>query len=422
MSQTTVAAMQPSGEMKFGLQQYRSWHYTPSSVSGMRPCYVITLITIPFQSPWETTRLSMLHFMAMFPSVQMLLDIGLDVNIEATVPDGVCRSTVVRNIPPLIAATRNWNYQEEVLALLVAWGSTVPRDAIQSVLKRDRIYRCKPFIIHILLQHGADVMLPGGNTCLHPLLQNWSPLCTSSDDLLEIVRLLVGAGCNPTAPNDWSVSPFHLAVSSGYIELVQWLVESGYRLPPDAILHAARCDPRYTDSLLPMLRIIFESGVAIDVRDHRGCNTLHGLLDRVAFDVEMAVAFMLLLRKGCDINCQNDEGETPLHLAAQRSNLHIMKLLIDQGAQLPVDIVNHVTQNAHLGGDSAMRLLVYLVQMHGASCQARTVRGNNVLDCLLSEEVEKLPVELFGYPLWQEPIEAFRFLLDNAGGLQLQHH
>ncbi|KAF9230652.1 hypothetical protein BU15DRAFT_83361 [Melanogaster broomeanus] len=350
------------------------------------------------------------------PRVQMLLDIGLDVNIEATVPDGVYRSTVVHNIPPLIAAIRNRGYQEEVLTLLIAWGSTVPRDAIHSVLRRDRIRRCKPFIIHIFLQHGADIMLPvaGGNTCLHSLLQNWSPRFASNDDLLEIACLLVGAGCDPTALNDWGISPFHLALSSGCIELVKWLVESGYRLPPDAILHAARCDPRSTDTLLPMLRMLFESGVAIDVRDHRGCSALHTLLGRGAFNVETAVAFTLLLGKGCDIDCQNAEGETPLHLAAQRSELHTVEFLIDRGARLPLDIVNYVAQHAHIGGDPARRLLVCLVQMHGASCQARTVRGNNVLDCLLSEEADKFV--LFGYPRWEEPMETFWFLLDNAHG------
>ncbi|KAF9231976.1 hypothetical protein BU15DRAFT_81761 [Melanogaster broomeanus] len=303
------------------------------------------------------------------PYVQVLLDQGLDVNIEATV---TIRGGETRSLPPLIAAAYNHKYQEELVTLLLARGSTVPRNAIHSVL-RSNDGGCRPFTIQILLQNGADAMLleAGGRNCLHLLLQRGYVDPEHSNSISEIARLL--------------------PLGMGAFQLVEWLVENRFRLPVDAVLDAVRC-PR-PGHLLPMLRLLFENDVVADARDDNGCSALHVLLRSRPFDDEAQVAFKALLEKGC---------------SAQVISV-VSSFLSDQGAQLPDDIVNYCfASTPYQGNSSAMSLLVRLVSIHGASCQARNIGGDNALHCLLSRELENWP------QFQKEPIEELLFLLEKG--------
>ncbi|KIJ09033.1 hypothetical protein PAXINDRAFT_102380 [Paxillus involutus ATCC 200175] len=344
--------------------------------------------------------------------VQMLLDKGLDVNIEATVPTTEGTYAPCK-LPPLIAATRNWTpeYQEELLKLLLAQKCTVPSDAIHSVL-RNRDGRCKPSMIRILLEHGADgtSLKAGGNNCLHTLLRDWYPphglIPSGYDDIFEVLRLLLGAGCDAALLNDEGISPFHFAIRSGCVPLVQYLIANGFQLPPDAILQFSRGRPM---ECLPMLQMLIDNGAAVDVWDDYGCNALHTLL-RISNFVQQEMfeaACKLLLAAGCDINQQNHAGETPVHLAAWNwTQDGAMDFLLHQGAQFPADMVNHAARDGwwRVFPETLMPHLVRLVKMYGASCQELTVGANNALHCLLGSEKGSRG----------EPMEPFLFLLENG--------
>ncbi|KIJ06704.1 hypothetical protein PAXINDRAFT_103259 [Paxillus involutus ATCC 200175] len=286
--------------------------------------------------------------------VQMLLDKGLDVNIEATVTT-IEAIYPPPKLPPLIAATYNRTpeYQEELLKLLLAQRCTVPSNAIHLVLlHRDSL--CKPSMIHILLEHGADgtSLKAGGNNCLHTLL-----------------------------------------------------IANGFQLPPDAILQFPRGRPM---ECLPMLQMLIDNGAAVDVWDDYGCNALHTLL-RISHHVQQEMfeaACKLLLAAGCDINQQNHAGETPIHLAVWNwTQDGAMDFLLHQGAQFPADMVSHAARDSPgRFPETLMPHLVRLVKMYGASCQELTVGANNALHCLLGSEKGSRG----------ELMEPFLFLLENG--------
>ncbi|KAF9232188.1 ankyrin repeat-containing domain protein [Melanogaster broomeanus] len=346
---------------------------------------------------------------------QMLLDSGLDVNVEAIVPAFYSWEGDQKMLP-LIAATFN---QGQELSMLLVTRTTVPRDAIHSVLQiipmpdAPRTHDIpEPSAIAFLLQHGADPMLlvDEGGTCLHLLVTRWS--ARESSDLLEIARLLVEAGGDPAVPNDEGFSPFHLALRKGVLQFVQWLIARGFRPPPDAIVHAAHSWGKESKDLPTLFHLLFECGVAVGIEDIHGNNALHVLLihsDSTDFDN----TFKLLLDKGCDIDHQNHRGETPLHLAAKWHDLPRIEFLIDQGAKLPDDIINHACGGDHHGGGSRsmMALLVPLVKKHGASCQAWTAHGDNALHILLGPNASLLRRCSKSF---LEPMEEFLFLIENG--------
>ncbi|KAF9231120.1 hypothetical protein BU15DRAFT_82805 [Melanogaster broomeanus] len=340
------------------------------------------------------------------PRFQILLDSGLDVDVEAIVTPtyGWCHNSL--NVLPLIAAT--FNQDQELLKLLVRRTMTPP-DAIHSVLQvptLDDVPRTRdipqPSAIDFLLQHGADAMLSvaEGNTCLHLLLIRWSG--DEHTNLLEIARLLVEAGGDPVVLNDEGLSPFHLALRKGALQFVQWLIAKGFQPPPDAIVHAAHSSHK---DLPTLLHVLFECGITADIEDDDGNNALHILARSYGDSVNTC---QLLLDKGCGVDHQNHQGETPLHLAAKWHNLPLTEFLLDQGAQLPDDIINHVCWVDWIGGPSTlMALLICLVKNHGASCQAWTACGDNALHILLQGQG---PLATQG----SEPIQEFLFLMENG--------
>ncbi|KAF8833660.1 ankyrin [Paxillus ammoniavirescens] len=331
--------------------------------------------------------------------LQMLLDEGLDVNAEGM--------HMGRNVLPLTAAVERFDSPncEDVVRLLITYGSRVPEDIVHSALRN----RCHPSVIRILLEHGADAkfLVDDHNTWFHTSLKmRFRPG-------LEIARLLVGAGCDPTTLINRGNSVFHFAIQGGDLEFVQWLIEQGFQPPPDAALHL------HHGHCHSMLRLLIGHGISVQVKDGEGNTPLHLLLrgysrfqgDPAEFHVE---AVQLLIGEGCNVNSKNLRGDTPLHLAAEKRMLNIIDYLIDQGAHLPVDIVNRValSPSPFYGfRTSLMKYFTHLVKIHGASVQARTIDGQTALQCLL--RTDSLPP--FWPPgKWNEPAEEFLFLVDHG--------
>ena len=70
------------------------------------------------------------------------------------------------------------------------------------------------------------------------------------------------------------------------------------------------------------------------VEDHAGCYLLHFAVDEGLTDVVK----LFLDRKAIPIDTVNERGWSPLHLAAGHNHVDLVKLLVERGASVNIQV------------------------------------------------------------------------------------
>ena len=108
---------------------------------------------------------------------------------------------------------------------------------------------------------------------------------------------------------------------------------------PDRSIHNAAYDRK-----IELIKQHLAAGTDVNAKNEQGRTPLHV----AAWDSQASV---LLIEKGADVNAKDDDGNTPLHEAASDGNKEIVELLIAKGAD-----VNAMDDTRRSPLDSAQKL------------------------------------------------------------------
>ena len=174
-----------------------------------------------------------------------------------------------------------------------------------------------PEIVQVLLDHGAeaDARNADGQNPLHrvPQLQYYHSL-HGANIVMQLLKHEVGSDVNERDKDQ--ETPLHLASYYLSSDLVKVLLDYG-----------AQVDAEDNRGLTPLHQLV--------LGNHK-CQSLSGTGRLEPWDSRAIYTAHLLLERGADVNAQNKDNETPLHLASRLRLHELARLLLEHGADLDV--------------------------------------------------------------------------------------
>ncbi|XP_027027080.2 CARD- and ANK-domain containing inflammasome adapter protein [Tachysurus fulvidraco] len=234
------------------------------------------------------------------PITEILLDMGMDPNIIGPKEQMPLHLGAVHNHPALMALLLHNGAQ---INAVTQEGFTALHLASQSGHKE---------VVSQLLEEKADVHVQDrqARTALH-----WAAV----RGYVAIVKLLLFVGSNTNAAEKERKTPLHLAAMAGHVQTVSTLLTAKAK---------------------------------VAAKDMDGCTALHYAAKKGHIRV---VAALLTSGKNKNVNERNAWRRTPLHLAAEHGQEHVVRLLLERQAKInAIDNnkdtpLHYACRTAHLG-------------------------------------------------------------------------
>ncbi len=189
-------------------------------------------------------------------------------------------------------------------------------------------------IVKSLLGKGANVNITGGRvgrvTPLHLAVRNGH---------LNVVKVLIDALADVNRKTRRNYTSLHLAAQNGHLDVVEFLIDKNSDV-------SAKTQEGYTplhlaaqNGHLDVVKyLISEKGAEIDLRGHFQLTPLHLAAQNGSLSV---VKVLLAMAKEPDCSPVTRRGHTPLHLAAACGNKTVVELLLSKG-KAKIDLQSHI--------------------------------------------------------------------------------
>ncbi|KFM57169.1 Protein phosphatase 1 regulatory inhibitor subunit 16B, partial [Stegodyphus mimosarum] len=196
------------------------------------------------------------------------------------------------------------------------------------------------------------------------------------DDSEEMMKLLIEFGANVNAKDSEQWTPLHAAATCGHIHIVKYLIAKGADLlavNADGNMPYDICDD---DTTLDYIENeMAKKGITQEMIDQT----------RAATEVKMLNDLKYLVSQGEGVDYTDDNGASPLHIAAANGYLSVIEFLLDHHVSVDVcddDQWQPIHAAACWGHPDAIEMLVQA----GADINAKTKNGETPYD--ISEDIE----------------------------------
>ncbi|NXU55682.1 MIB2 ligase, partial [Turnix velox] len=173
-----------------------------------------------------------------------------------------------------------------------------------------------------------------------------------SQGFTEVVRALCEQNCNVNLPDSQGDTPLHYAITADYKVLIEILTEV-----PNIDFTVQNCQgfnllhySALKGNKLAIKKILARARQLVDSKKEDGFTALH----LAALNNHKEVAEILIKEGRCDVNLKNNRNQTPLHLAVIQGHVGMVQLLVSEGSD-----VNAEDED----GDTAMHIALERQQL-----------------------------------------------------------
>jgi ankyrin repeat protein len=292
----------------------------------------------------QATPLHSAVYMSRLGTARALIDHGANIhaeNIQGQTPlhlvsQGVPRQWIVR-------------CESDVVQLLLSRGADVnARDKDQATPLLSASFHLRSKVAKELLQNGADVSAVDihGRNALHLISQNPNPDKGDYEGSLGIS--LLERGVNMNGRDNEDRTPLHFACYHGQIDVAEALLDCGAQANAADIqghtpLHQVLLGignygykssgmsqlslERHPDRVLCLAPLLLEHGADINAQNKDRETPLH-----LASRLWLRYMARFLLKHGADVNVKNSEGKSPLQVATGREGMEMRRLFSEYSA------------------------------------------------------------------------------------------
>jgi ankyrin repeat protein len=350
-------------------------------------------------------------------AVQLLLDSGADVTARTTVllhtalhlaaERGnleLVRLLVERRANLDAVTDRGWTALTHAVvkrniptaSYLLSMGTHIITDDLLQAVESGN-----PDLVLLLLDHGADIAaishgkdLEDGTVDRSGKKRSMPPLhgfaaihVASREGNVEIVRILLQHGADPTLQTEKGYTPLHFACFSGNADLVRLLL--GHGVDVDAktsdgstslhvAAHYGRPSTRQT-----IVQILLDHGANVSAVMELQQTALHRFFSAQGITYEGVAR--LLIDRGININTAMHGGKTAIHLAALNADDAVLEFLLSRGADVMAKCdegrspLHYAASATGIDAETKAKRMIKLLQ-HGANISATDNLGKTALE------------------------------------------
>ena len=263
-----------------------------------------------------------------------------------------------------------------------------------------------PGVIDLLLDEGAVMERRdnrGKNALYHAAAYN---------DNIRVMRRLLARGAALNVTTNAGYSPLLRVAEQGKMDRVDLLVDYGARVNqrcPDGETALMKIIKR--DASRFMVRRMINAGASVRVRDNQGRSPLHLAASKEREDIAR-----ILIDRRAEVDAADDSGITPLmEAAAENRNKDVISLLLESGANLEKECRQGKTPFIHaVKQNRNMKPLEYLLE-RGADFYATDDNGKGALHHAVTADAARAKINL----LMEKDIEVDRRDRDDNTPLHL---